>query len=136
MYLKNRLFLIVAISLGLFTINAKSQNRVPWITPNICSIRANPLKADILSLKDAKTLYIGSCGSCHGKSGKGDGIAASACNPPPADHTSNYVQSETDGSLFWKISEGRGPMPSFKNTLTEKQLWELVNYIRTLKAKT
>jgi mono/diheme cytochrome c family protein len=42
------------------------------------------------------------------------------------------VQSETDGELFWKISTGRGAMPPWKH-LPEKDRWEIVNYIRTLK---
>ncbi|HVV55133.1 MAG TPA: cytochrome c, partial [Mucilaginibacter sp.] len=61
-----------------------------------------------------------------------DGPAAVALNPKPADHSSEAVQKETDGSLFWKMSEGRKPMPSYKTMLSEKQRWELVDYIRTL----
>jgi mono/diheme cytochrome c family protein len=114
---------------------AQAQGRPAWITPGVVLSRVNPLKGNVVVLKDAKKLYRNYCGSCHGEGGKGDGIAAAACNPRPADHTSDYVQREPDASLYWKISEGRGPMPSFKNTLTEDQIWSLVNYIRTLKAK-
>ena len=70
--------------------------------------------------------------TCHGASGKGDGAAAAALPPPkPADWTSAKVQAETDGELFWKITNGRGAMPPWKH-LPEKDRWELVNYIRTL----
>lgn len=72
------------------------------------------------------------CVPCHGPSGKGDGPAAAALPTKPADWTSARVQSETDGELFWKISNGRGPMPPWKH-LSEKDRWDLVNYIRTLK---
>jgi len=41
----------------------------------------------------------------------------------------------TDGELFWKISEGRRPMPEFKKRLTEEQRWQLVNYVRTFAPK-
>ena len=62
-------------------------------------------------------------------------MAAAALPPPkPADWTSAKVQSQTDGELFWKMSEGRSAMPPWKS-LPEKDRWELVNYIRTLKAK-
>ncbi len=128
--------LSVALFLMIFCFEkAKSQNRPPWITPGSVMSRVNPLQGNIATLKNAKTLYINTCGPCHGDKGKGDGIAAIACNPQPADHTSDYVQKETDASLYWKISEGRGPMPQYKNSLPEDQIWGLINYIRTLKAK-
>ena len=42
------------------------------------------------------------------------------------------MSAETDGSLFWKISEGRGPMPPWKQVLTDKQRWQVVDYLRKL----
>ena len=67
-----------------------------------------------------------------GAKGKGDGAAAVALNPKPADWTSKRVQDESDGELFWKISTGRGAMPAWKH-LPEKDRWALVQYLRTLK---
>jgi mono/diheme cytochrome c family protein len=107
----------------------------PWVTPNSAVWKVNPFKVNCSSLNETKALYINTCGPCHGEKGKGDGIAAVACNPKPADHTSDAIQKETDGSLFWKISEGRGPMPSYKNMLTADQRWKLICYIRSLKGK-
>ena len=50
----------------------------------------------------------------------------------PANFTDSHMMSEmTDGELFWKLSEGRRPMPSFKKRLTEEQRWQLVNFVRT-----
>jgi mono/diheme cytochrome c family protein len=74
------------------------------------------------------------CQSCHGPGGKGDGPAAAALNPKPADWTSDKVQKESDGELFWKISNGRGPMPPWKH-LPEKDRWDLLSHIRSLKKK-
>jgi hypothetical protein len=56
--------------------------------------------------------------------GKGKGVSA--------DLTSPEAQNQTDGALFWKIAQGKAPMPSFADTLTAHQGWDLVNYIRTL----
>ena len=73
--------------------------------------------------------------TCHGPNGKGDGPAAAALPPPkPADWTSSKLAGESDGELFWKISNGRGPMPSWKH-LPETDRWSVVYYIRSLKAK-
>jgi mono/diheme cytochrome c family protein len=64
--------------------------------------------------------------------GKGDGAAAAALNPKPADWTSGRVQDEADGELFWKISTGRGAMPPWKH-LPENDRWAVLRYIRSLK---
>jgi hypothetical protein len=45
------------------------------------------------------------------------------------DTLSSNARALADGELFWKISNGRGPMPPWKH-LAEKEPWELVNYIR------
>jgi mono/diheme cytochrome c family protein len=44
------------------------------------------------------------------------------------------VQGESDGSLFWKISNGRGPMPPWKH-LSEKDRWDLVTHVKSLGKK-
>ena len=71
------------------------------------------------------------CVTCHGASGKGDGVAAAALTPKPADWTSAKVKADSDGVLFCKMSNGRGPMPPWKH-LPDKERWDLVNYIRSL----
>jgi len=74
------------------------------------------------------------CASCHGAMGKGDGVASAGLSPKPADWTSKTVQAESDGEIFWKISTGRGAMPSWKH-LPEAERWALVRYIRSLAGK-
>jgi mono/diheme cytochrome c family protein len=124
---------LVLISNLIFT-KALAQQK-PWATPREVQVIKNPLAGNAAALAEGKKLYITNCAPCHGDKGRGDGVAAQALIPKPADHSSAVVQSETDGSLFWKLSEGRSPMPAYKKILTEQQRWELVNYIRTL-AKT
>ena len=102
-----------------------------WVAPADAKKLKNPVKGVGNAKKSVET----NCVSCHGASGKGDGVAAAALPPPkPADWTSDRVQKETDGELFWKITNGRGAMPPWKH-LPEKDRWDLVNYIRTLKKK-
>ena len=100
-----------------------------WNAPASAKAMKNPVKG----VGNAKKLVETNCVTCHGASGKGDGPAAAALPPPkPADWTSARVQKETDGELFWKITNGRGAMPPWKH-LPEKDRWAIVNYIRTLK---
>jgi mono/diheme cytochrome c family protein len=95
----------------------------------------NPLKGNVASTSAGKLIYVKYCVTCHGDKGKGDGIAAPGLPKRPADHTGSFVQSQTDGALFWIISIGNNPMPAYKKTLNPTQRWQVVNYIRTL-AKT
>ncbi len=115
----------------LFTSNSFAQTH-PWITPKLAQNVKNPIAPSASALADGKALYATNCSPCHGDKGKGNGPAAQALTPKPADHTSATVQNESDGSLFWKLTEGRSPMPSYKAALSDKQRWELIGYIRTL----
>lgn len=128
---KNAKYVFVLCILFLFASKSFGQAH-PWVSPKLAQGVKNPVTANPAALAEGKALYATNCSPCHGDKGKGNGPAAQALNPKPADHTSAAVQSETDGSLFWKLTEGRSPMPSYKAVLSDKQRWELVDYIRTL----
>jgi len=106
--------------------------QAPWKAPDAEKAKKNPVPAGAKAVADGKKSAQVNCVSCHGPSGKGDGPAAAALNPKPADWTSKKVQDETDGELFWKISNGRGPMPPWKH-LPESERWALIHFIRSLK---
>ncbi|MGC8750716.1 c-type cytochrome [Hydrotalea sp.] len=122
-------FLFLALITFPALLQAQTNN---WNAPASANQLKNPLAGNTTVLKEAKKLYTTNCGPCHGNNGKGDGIAAAALNPKPADHTSAAVQKESDGALYWKMTEGHTPMPSYKQALTDTQRWMLVNYIRSL----
>ena len=86
---------------------------------------------DAGSLAAAKVLYTKECGKCHGKSGMGDGPNAAILDKPIEPWNTADFKAHTDGELFWKITEGKKPMPSTKKSLSDNQRWQLVNYIRT-----
>ena len=106
--------------------------QAPWVAPEAEKAKKSPLGKDKKVIEQGEKVAKVNCESCHGKSGKGDGVAAAALNPKPADWTSARVQSESDGELFWKISNGRGAMPPWKH-LPENDRWALIQYIRSLK---
>jgi mono/diheme cytochrome c family protein len=126
---------LLTIFLFLNVNTVKAQAPKKWVAPAAADQLKNPLFGDANSVKEGKKLYIANCSPCHGNGGKGDGIAAASVNPKPADHTSAVIQKETDGSLYWKLTEGRSPMPSYKQILTDAQRWQLINFIRTLAKK-
>ena len=106
----------------------------PWPVPDKAAKTANPVKSSASSISSGKALWVEHCASCHGKTGLGDGSKAAQLKTQPADFTKGAVQSQPDGALFYKISEGRGDMPSFKKKIPEKEeIWDVVNYMRKLK---
>lgn len=112
-----------------------AQKHTPWIAPKVQDELVNPLKNDPKSVLNGKTIYISMCVICHGESGKGNGAASVALETHPANFLAIEIKNESDGAIFWKMTEGRPPMASYKTLLTDQQRWELVCYIRKLEEK-
>jgi mono/diheme cytochrome c family protein len=70
------------------------------------------------------------CAGCHGKTGKGDGPFAKNLDAKPADLVVRF-KHHSDEDFFRKISNGRGPMPGFKNQFSEKRNGDVINYIKS-----
>jgi mono/diheme cytochrome c family protein len=123
--------IIATVGLGLALVGSAGA-QAPWAVPTSEKTKKSPIAASPKVAEQGKKVAQANCVACHGTTGKGDGPAAIALNPKPADWTSKKVQDETDGEVFWKITTGRGAMPSWKH-LSESDRWALVQHIRTLK---
>lgn len=106
-----------------------------WKAPARASKRKNPVSADEKSLAAGKAVYVRDCLSCHGAAGKGDGPAAKDLPKKSGDLSDPKMWEQTDGALFWKISEGKAPMTGYEKLLGEEDRWHVVNYLRTLAPK-
>lgn len=125
---------IVAAFAVMATLVAFTFPNKPWDVPAKFESMKNPVKSDATSIADGKSLYSTHCSSCHGKKGKGDGPKAAQLETECGDFTTPAFQKESDGAVFYKMTEGRKDMPTFaKKIPDEKERWALVNYIRTLK---
>jgi mono/diheme cytochrome c family protein len=96
--------------------------------------RPDPVPANRASLDRGKKIFEAKCAPCHGKTGKGDGPAAVAITPKLSD-LRHSAGDHSAGNLAWKIAVGRAPMPAWKGTLSEAQIWDVVNYIKSLPAE-
>jgi mono/diheme cytochrome c family protein len=109
----------------------------------------NPVPADEVSIARGAQIFSTNCVMCHGIDGMGNGtVAAFLVKKKPADLTSALVQSKSDGTLFLSITNGifnpnntlfpdvefSGQMPPMNENLNVRERWDVVNYIRTLKA--
>jgi putative copper resistance protein D len=88
------------------------------------------------SIVAGAALYREHCAICHGDTGTGDGLAASALPRRPADLRAAHTAQHTAGDLYWWISHGiaRAGMPGFGQRLADDQRWDLVNFVRALGA--
>ena len=129
--MKTVLTLIVSTLIILFAMSFNYYSGTTWVAPKSADKLKNPLANNSDATTKGKKLYAQMCAICHGAKGKGDGMAGAALNPKPANFTSTTLQAQTDGAIYWKITEGRSPMASYKTSLKDNQRWQLVNYIRT-----
>lgn len=104
----------------------------PWPAPETAVKMKNPVKSDAGSLKEGKDLYAQHCKSCHGAKGKGDGSKAEKIDISCGDFGSAESVKKSDGELYWKTTEGRKPMPSYKEKLSDSERWKVINYMRSL----
>jgi mono/diheme cytochrome c family protein len=103
-----------------------------WLSPASSTARKNPIASTQQSIAAGQKIYSKTCAMCHGKTGDADGPAVIELNIHPAKLSDPQLATESDGSLFWKITTGKKPMPAYGKRLSETDRWHLVNYIRTL----
>lgn len=106
----------------------KLSGQQAWVVDDDSKAKLSPFKFDSTSILNGKKLFEDNCKSCHGDPGKGNN---QPMEPPAHDPASEIYQNNTDGELFFKITNGRETMPEFKNTLEANQRWELIAFIRS-----
>lgn len=126
---------VVAALAGNASVARAQHSGEPWNAPERATHRSNPVLATDAAVDRGQMLFHQSCELCHGPKGKGNGPMSTSLPIKPADLSSDHVQSQTDGALFWKILSGRGMMPSTQSTLSDEQRWAVIDYIRTLAPK-
>lgn len=127
------IFAVLALLVFSAGIAAAADEYKPWVAPDAARQVKNPVPATPQNLAAAAQTFTDNCAQCHGDEGKGDGDTGKILPVKPANFTDPKLMSlETDGSLFWKMTQGRGAMPSWKDSLSETERWQLVDYIRKL----
>jgi len=102
-----------------------------WRAPEEARSIENPLAPDEETLAAAAKRFRMACVNCHGATGAGDGRSARFFDVKPAD-LRERVPLQSDGELYWKITHGKQPMPSFAKGMSDEERWGIVHYLRTL----
>lgn len=130
--LRKAIFVTLLLVICILVIHWITEENKPWIVPAEYKTLKNPLTPSESNLNGARQIYADECAQCHGDYGKGDGPQARSHYPLPADLTDpKLLANAPDGEIFYQITEGRRPMPSFKRRLTEDQRWQLVLLVRS-----
>jgi len=98
----------------------------------------NPVASSPASIAAGKATFQKNCRFCHGAEAKGNGPMAPEGTHPSDLTDDKWDRGSTDGEIFAVIRDGAGPkfdMKGFKSKMTEQEMWNVVNYIRSLQAK-
>lgn len=126
--MKKKISFLITIILFL-TVQVFAQE---WLVPADQKDLVNTQEYNLINVKKGKELYLKNCKSCHGDPGKNNILPLV---PPPVDITTERMQKNTEGELFYKITNGRGAMPQFKATISDDDRWRIVNYISNFSPK-
>lgn len=99
------------------------------------ALRKNPVPATADSVRRGGDLFAVYCTPCHGTEGKGNGLVTAKFVPPPDLTNADLQKARTDG--YWQsyLSVGGAVMPSYGESLSPDERWDVVNFLRTLAKK-
>jgi mono/diheme cytochrome c family protein len=143
---RNGVLLLAALSLGFAALaqdaSKPAQAPAPAAVPAAYKIppdavkEPNPVKPNSESLAGGKRMYGYDCAMCHGATGDGKGDLAADMKSPLGDFRDpKTLQGQSDGELFYIIENGKGEMPAEGARAKPNQVWDMVNYVRSLAKK-
>lgn len=108
---------------------------ISWVGPAPSNSQGNPVPYTAASAATGQAVYAQNCTQCHGVNAFGDGPEAAKLNPQPADLHAAHLDEHSDLQLFLWIRGGiaNTAMPAFHNQLSDTLIWNLVNFIRSLR---
>ncbi len=122
---------IPGLILTILAVMVFAHEKTGWIAPESAKKIKNPTKATKASIQKGKEIYEKKCALCHGEKGDGRGPAGAGLNPKPTNFKESHGEKMTDGEHFWKLTTGKGAMPSYEKDLTAEERWHVINYINT-----
>jgi mono/diheme cytochrome c family protein len=130
------LFLCAAVMIGNYSWQDAPKPAAAPATSAADAAKVNPVKPTPVSLASGKKTYGTDCAMCHGKTGAGDGDLATDMKLTLKDYRNpDSLKDISDGEIFSIIEKGKGQMSGEEGRLKAPQIWDLVNYVRSLSKK-
>lgn len=130
--MKTKIYVINILTLLLLFVPLVMMAQSDWMVSEDKQNDKNPIAFSNESVKAGKIVYTTNCKSCHGDPTKDNGLPLV---PKPTDlGLQAFLDKNTDGSIFHKVTEGKAVMPPFGSILSEDDRWNVVNYIRSFDA--
>ena len=140
---------LIAICLGLAAViptagtgavpaRGQSKAKDTWTIPPGAEKERSPLTVSPAVIAAGQKLFVSKCQRCHGKQAKGNGPDAEPEFEKDMDLTvAARADKNPDGVVFYRIWNGRTSpkMPAQSKELSKEQVWALVAYVQTLRAK-
>jgi mono/diheme cytochrome c family protein len=108
-----------------------------WQAPAEFVAMKNPTKGKPNAVKIGREYYMQRCEACHGSEGKGNGgmskLGTDKGEKGATNLASTMVQANTDGELFYKVTNAKPPHPASRERFTDEQRWYIVTFLRTFK---
>lgn len=121
--MKRVYFLLILLTAATGFINAQD-----WVVPEDKRGRLSTFPFTDETREAGSRIFATNCMSCHGTPGKGNFLNLV---PPPGDPATEKIQRNSDGEIFYKVSTGKGQMPSFRNILSTDEIWDVISYVRS-----
>ncbi|MGQ0732361.1 MAG: c-type cytochrome [Acidobacteriota bacterium] len=125
--------LVVCVSVG-----ATGHAQAPGGSPEGKKLK-NPVAASPASVAAGRKTFQKMCAFCHGKDASGNGpMVPKGMTAPSNLVDATWDRGSTDGEIFMILRDGAGPkfeMKGFKERLPDEDLWNVVNYLRSLDSK-
>ena len=135
-------FFVLTLLLAFSTTAQQSQPTPKAAPPESSTIPAeaaqlvNPIKPTPESIAQGKKYYGYDCAMCHGENGDGKGSVAVDEKLELKDFRDPAtLRNRTDGELFYILKTGKGHMPPEPIRFTQNELWNIINYVRSLSHK-
>jgi len=136
---KQIVLVVAAMLISVLGVLGQKQKETPpeseYKIPPEAAAKQNPVKPTEESLAKGKKFYVIDCAMCHGKDGDGKGDMASDMKNVTDFTNPNAMKDRTDGELFYIIRNGKGDMPLEGDRAKDEDIWNLVNYVRSLAKK-
>ena len=133
-----RIALVLPAVLLLLLVAFPAQSQAPKGSPYASvpadeAAKANPVKVTAESLAKGKKWYNIDCAMCHGDNGDGKGDVAQDTKLQIVDLTDPAaLRDRRDGEIAWVIKNGHQDMPPEGPRVKGEEIWDLVNYVRSL----